>query len=198
MVNRCREYLSKHGTSVECYIEISTGINLNLGAVYAEKDRVWDFNTPKKNQFYLGLKGVVSATFEAEVFVVKLTANTKATIGAVAGFELDPHNNGLDLALYHDGIKGTFEFIADIYYKPNKKQHRKEENKVKKEWLLCAPLKASNSPLRINLYGNMRPLTKPAVTSPAPVEPWAMGTNPDRNNNVGNNTGYNGIPQPYQ
>jgi hypothetical protein len=57
----------------------------------------------------------VSATFEAEVFVVKLAANTKATIGAAAGFELDPHNDGLDLALYHDGIKGTFEFMADFY-----------------------------------------------------------------------------------
>jgi hypothetical protein len=56
----------------------------------------------------------VSATFEAEVFVVKLAANTKATIGAAAGFELDPHNDGLDLALYHDGIKGTFEFIGCI------------------------------------------------------------------------------------
>ncbi|HGG8844085.1 TPA: hypothetical protein ACJJXJ_005139 [Enterobacter soli] len=201
LVNRCREYLSKHGTSVECYIEISTGINLNLGAVYAEKDSSWDFNTPPKNQIYLGLKGVVSATFEAEVFVVKLAANTKATIGAAAGFELDPHNDGLDLALYHDGIKGTFEFIVDVNYKPgsdNKKQRPKKENKVKEEWLLCSPLKASNSPLRINLYGKTRPITKPATTSPAPVKPWAMGTNPGRNNNEGNYTGYNGIPHPYQ
>lgn len=142
----------------------------------------------------------MSATFEAEVFVVKLTANTKATIGAVAGFELDPHNDGLDLALYHDGIKGTFEFMADISYDStdNKNKTSKKQNQVKEEWLLCAPLKASNSPLRINLYGNMRPLTKPAVTSPAPVKPWAMGTNPDRNNNDGNSTGYNGIPHPYQ
>ncbi|WP_259349685.1 hypothetical protein [Enterobacter sp. RHBSTW-00175] len=201
LVNRCREYLSKHGTSVECYIEISTGINLNLGAVYAEKDSAWDFNIPKKNQIYLGLKGVVSATFEAEVFVVKLAANTKATIGAAAGFDLDPHNDGLDLALYHDGIKGTFEFIIDVYYKPgsdNKKQRPKKENKVKEEWLLCTPLKASNSPLRINLYGKMRPLSKPVVTSPAPIKPWAMGTNPDWNNNEGNYTGYNDIPHPYQ
>lgn len=201
LVNRCREYLSKHGTSVECYIEISTGINLNLGAVYAEKDSAWDFNIPKKNQIYLGLKGVVSATFEAEVFVVKLAANTKATIGAAAGFDLDPHNDGLDLALYHDGIKGTFEFIIDVYYKPgsdNKKQRPKKENKVKEEWLLCTPLKASNSPLRINLYGKMRPLSKPVVTSPAPIKPWTMGTNPDWNNNEGNYTGYNDIPHPYQ
>jgi hypothetical protein len=200
LVNRCREYLSKHGASVECYIEISTGININLGAVYAEKDSAWDFNIPKKNQIYLGLKGVVSATFETEVFVVKLTANTKATIGAVAGFELDPHNDGLDLALYHDGIKGTFEFMADISFsgKDEDITKPKTENRVKEEWLLCTPLKASNSPLRINLYGKMRPLSKPEVTSPAPIKPWAMGTNPERNNNEGNHTGYNGIPLPNQ
>lgn len=197
LVNRCREYLSKHGTSVECYIEISTGINLNLGAVYANKDSAWDFNIPKKNQIYLGLKGVVSATFEAEVFVVKLTANAKASIGAVAGFELDPHEDGLDLAMYHDGIKGTFEFIVDVSYDStsNKKQTAKKQGKVKEEWQLCDPLKASSSPLRINLFGKMRPISKPAVTSPETIKPWAMGANPDRDNSGGNNTGYNGIPR---
>lgn len=199
LVNRCREYLSKHGTSVECYIEISTGINLNLGAVYAKKDSAWDFNIPKKNQIYLGLKGMVSATFEAEVFVVKLTANAKASIGAVAGFEFDPHDEGLDLALYHDGIKGTFEFMADISRseKDNSSTKLKKENKIKEEWQLCDPLKASNSPLRINLYGKMRPITKPAVTSPEPIKPWAMGTNPEWNNNGGDNSGYNGIPHHF-
>src|SRR5690606_10084796 len=96
----------------------------------------------KKNQIYLDLKGVVSATFEAEVFVVKLTANTKGTIGAVAGFEFGPHDNGLDLALYHDGIKGTFEFMADVRYKTNNDgdiKKPKNQNNIKKEWPLCSP-----------------------------------------------------------
>lgn len=196
LVNRCRDYLKKHGTSVECYIEIATGINLNLGSVYAEKDKEWEFNIPKKNQIYLGLKGVVSATFEAEVFVVKLTANAKGTIGAVAGFEFDPHDNGLDLALYHDGVKGTFEFMADASYSlgTGNSKNPKKENKVKKEWQLCTPLKASDSPLRINLYGKLRPIIKPEVTPPLPTSPWAMGTNPLSNNNQEKNTGYNGIP----
>jgi hypothetical protein len=106
----------------------------------------------------------------------------------------------LDLALYHDGIKGTFEFMADFSFsgKDEGITKPKTENRVKEEWLLCDPLKASNSPLRINLYGKTRPITKPATTSPAPVKPWAMGTNPGRNNNEGNYTGYNGIPHPYQ
>ncbi|MFA9594967.1 hypothetical protein [Citrobacter telavivensis] len=201
LVNRCREYLSKHGTSVECYIEISAGINLNLGAVYAVKDKSWDFNIPKKNQSYLGLKGAVSATFEAEVFVVQLTAKTSASIEAKAGVECDPHDNGLDLAFYHDGIKGTFEFMADISYKTggdgqNEKQKSKTENKIKEEWQLCTPLKALDSPVRVNLYGKPRPITRPKVTPPKPIKLWAMGTNPDWSSNSEDNIGYNGIPHP--
>lgn len=195
LVNRCRDYLKKHGTSVECYIEIATGINLNLGSVYVEKDKQWDFNIAKKNQIYLGLKGVVSATFEAEIFVVKLTANTKGTIGAIAGFEFDPHDNGLDLALYHDGIKGTFEFMADVSYSLDdgdvQNGNKKTENKVKKEWQLCAALKPSESPLRINLYGKIRCIKKPEITPPVQTKPWAMGTNPLSNSGEGNDNNHN-------
>lgn len=57
---------------------------------------------------------MVSATFEANVFVVQLTAEATASIEAKAGFGFDSHDDGLDLALFHDGIKGKFEFKIDV------------------------------------------------------------------------------------
>lgn len=70
----------------------------------------------KENQLKLTIEGVVSAALEAEVFFVELTFGAKGAIEASAGFELDPHDNGLDLAAFHDGIKGRFEFVAEVKY----------------------------------------------------------------------------------
>ncbi|EAW1040385.1 hypothetical protein BJK63_22650 [Salmonella enterica] len=176
LVNRCREYLRKHGTSVECYIEISPGIDLDLGAVYSEKDKEWEFNT-KDSNIYLGLKGEVSATFEADVFVVTLHAEASASIEAKAGFGFDAHDDGLDLALYHDGIKGIFAFKADITYGPERGEvtKPKKENEREEEWPLCAPMEKKDSPLRVNLYGKSRPVEK-KVTPPEPVTIWPIST----------------------
>ncbi|MGK9176081.1 hypothetical protein KXR87_23220, partial [Yokenella regensburgei] len=130
---------------------------------------------------------VVSATFEAEVFVVELRAEAEATIGAAAGFALDEHDNGLDLVAYHDGIKGTFKFTADIVYKngSNTKDESPPEtnNYAEEEWQLSSSLKTEDSTLRINLYGKARIIPRPAITPPAHYEPWAMGSNPSWNTN---------------
>lgn len=199
LVGKCRDYLKKHGTSVECYIEVAPGVNLNIGAAYSKKDDKWTFKILKENQLYLGIKGVVSATFEAEVFVVELRAEAEATIGAAAGFALDEHDNGLDLVLYHDGIKGTFKFSADIGYKVGKNKKDKSlsetNNNAEEEWQLSSPLKTEDSPLRINLYGKERITSHSVITPPAHFEPWAMGSNPNWDKNEENKTGYNGIPQ---
>lgn len=139
---------------------------------------------------------MVSATFEAEIFVVELKAEAEATIGAAAGFALDEHDNGLDLVLYHDGIKGTFKFTADMAFeKGRSKPPAKKESKVEKEWQLCSPLKCEESVLRINLYGKERILPRTSITPPVHFEPWAMGSNPNWGKNDENKTGYNGIPQ---
>ncbi|HCU0297695.1 TPA: hypothetical protein OUE56_004666 [Citrobacter sedlakii] len=199
LVGRCRAYLKKHGTSVECYIEVAPGVNLNIGAAYSKKDDKWTFKVLKENQLYLGVKGVVSATFEAEVFVVELKAEAEGTIGATAGFALDEHDNGMDLVLYHDGIKGTFKFTADVNYQEGEQDKKndfpKQKNAAEKEWQLCSPLKTEDSPLRINLYGQERAMSRPTLTPPTHFEPWAMGSNPNWNKNDEDKTGYNGIPQ---
>ncbi|WP_249360757.1 hypothetical protein [Citrobacter sp. wls714] len=199
LVGKCRDYLKKHDTSVECYIEVAPGVNLNIGAAYSKKDDKWAFKILTENQLYLGIKGVVSATFEAEVFVVELRAEAEATIGAAAGFALDEHDNGLDLVLYHDGIKGTFKFSADIGHKGGKnnkgKSRPETNNNAEEEWQLSSPLKTEDSPLRINLYGKERIISHSAITPPAHFEPWAMGSNPNWDKNEKNKTEYNGIPQ---
>ncbi|WP_058668208.1 hypothetical protein [Citrobacter koseri] len=198
LVGKCRDYLKRHGTSVECYIEVAPGVNLNIGAAYSKKDDKWAFKILTENQLYLGIKGVVSATFEAEVFVVELRSEAKATIDAAAGFALDEHDNGLDLVLYHDGIKGTFKFSADIGTgdKDSKNTSQPEtKNNIEDEWQLSSPLKTEDSPLRVNLYGKERVIPRPAITPPAHFEPWAMGSNPNWNKNDEDKTGYNGISQ---
>ncbi|ATI08572.1 hypothetical protein CO715_24380, partial [Escherichia coli M12] len=173
------EYLRKNGASVECYIEISAEINLDLGAVYAEKDKKWEFNV-KESNIKLGLKGVVSATFEANVFVVQLTAEATASIEAKAGFGFDSHDDGLDLALFHDGIKGKFEFKIDVSHGEvdekgkGKEKSEKPEKKDTVEWQLCDPMEVKDSPLRVNLYGKERTVEK-KVTPPKPVTTWTIG-----------------------
>ena len=198
LVGRCRDYLKKHGTSVECYIEIAPGVNLNIGAAYSKKENKWTFKILKQNQLYLGVKGVVSATFEAEVFVVELKAEAEATIGTAAGFALDEHDDGLDLVLYHDGIKGTFKFTADIVYKSGNNKNNttpsSNKNNSEEEWQLASPLKIETSTLRINLYGKERNLPRLEITPPENHEPWAMGSNPNWKANY-YNQGYNGFPQ---
>lgn len=52
-------------------------------------------------------------------------------------------------------------------------------------------LKTSDSSLRINLYGQLRPVKKPAITPPAMIKPWAMGTNPISSTSEINKNGYN-------
>ncbi|RJT29670.1 hypothetical protein, partial [Rahnella woolbedingensis] len=80
LVGKCREYLEKHGTSVECYLEFTPEVNINLGAVYSQNDKNWEFNIPEGNQLKLGIEGVVSAAFEAEVFFAEITLGAEGSI----------------------------------------------------------------------------------------------------------------------
>ncbi|EFM3268530.1 hypothetical protein N3R44_004773 [Escherichia coli] len=172
LANKCRKYLDKHGVSVECYIEILLGININLGVSYKSKNDEWSIGILEKNQLYLGIKGVVSATFEAEVMCVELSLGAEGSIEAKAGFEVDSHDDGIDLVGYHDGVKGYFAFSYDVAFSDG--DDGKEEqgtsthvNKTETEWQLADPLKASESPLRANLYGKIRQISKPAITPPS-------------------------------
>ncbi len=182
LVSKCRDYLQKHGTSVECYLEFTPEVNINVGAVYGLNDDKWDFNIPEGNQLKLGIEGVVSAAFEAEVFFAEINVGTKGSITTAAGFELDQHDKGLDLAGFHDGINGSFEFVADVDYGEMDDDDKKIDKKIEKQWELCAPLKTMDSSLRINLYGKSRYDTKPKITPPLQYQPWAMGTNPNCRN----------------
>ena len=177
LVSKCRDYLKKHGTSVECYLEFTPEVNINIGAAYSLNDDKWDFNIPEGNQLKLGIEGVVSAAFEAEVFFAEINVGTKGSITTAAGFELDQRDKGLDLAGFHDGINGSFEFVADVRYgeDDSKKDKQKINRKINKEWELASAMKAVDSPLRINLYGTSRIDTKPNITPPFDYQPWAMG-----------------------
>lgn len=193
---RCRSYLDKHGASVECYLEVTPGVDLDIGAAYSKKDDEWSFNI-KDTSLNLGIKGVVSAAFEMEVLVVELTTSMEATISTGAKFQTDKHDKGLDLVLCHDGIKGTFKFAADIDFgkkRGNKSSSSKFKDKIEKQWELCSPLKAEDSFLRINLYGKERIVSRPAVSPPIRYEPWAMGSNPNWNRDK-DTSGYYGVHQ---
>lgn len=181
LVGKCREYLARHGTSVECYLEFTPEININIGAAYSQNDQTWAFKIPEGNQLKLGIEGVVSAAFEAEVFFAEISIGAKGAITTAAGFELDQHDDGLDLAGFHEGIMGSFEFVADINRKKGKKgnEEKSSEPQMAKEWQLADPLNAKESPLRINLYGKKRVTPGKLLTQPIRTQPWAMGTNPN-------------------
>ncbi|WP_242688754.1 hypothetical protein ACSLVK_15030 [Photorhabdus tasmaniensis] len=49
--------------------------------------------------------------------------------------------------------------------------------KIKKKWVIADPLKASESPLRINLIGEERSVTRPEAVSGAETTPLKMNNN---------------------
>ena len=59
----------------------------------------------------------------------------------------------------------------------DEKEDKFLEKKTQVEWELAEPLRAVDSPLRINLYGKSRVTTKPVITPIIQVQPWGLGSN---------------------
>ncbi|WP_245929686.1 hypothetical protein [Brenneria roseae] len=82
-----------------------------------------------------------------------------------AGFKLDQHNDGIDLVGYHDGVVAEVTLLVDVKEGGKRKEVKSSISKYtyKNRTVLGAPLKESESPMRINLFGKERSLTKPKV-----------------------------------
>ncbi|SCZ73859.1 MULTISPECIES: hypothetical protein [Photorhabdus] len=100
-------------------------------------------------------------------------------VKTAAGFELDQHDKGIDLAGYHNGIVAEFAVDVDIKKKNKKMDSTKNLFKVKKKWVIADPLKASESPLRINLIGEERSVVRPEIVPGAETASWEMGYDPN-------------------
>ncbi|WP_247595599.1 hypothetical protein [Brenneria roseae] len=82
-----------------------------------------------------------------------------------AGFKLDQHDEGIDLVGYHNGITAEVELFADLKSAPRRgaKNLSNKKYAYKNRTVLGEPLKESESPMRINLFGKERSLTKPKL-----------------------------------
>ncbi|MCL2894257.1 hypothetical protein [Brenneria tiliae] len=132
-----------------------------IGAAYKQED--WTFSAGKENKLGFTLEGVVSVAFKKEVLFVEAVLNGVGIIKTEAGFKLDQHNEGIDLVGYHNGITAEVEFFADLKSIPDRGAKNTSSGKYtyKNRTVLGAPLKESESPMRINLFGKERNLTKP-------------------------------------
>lgn len=183
---KCREYIAKGGSSLECYIKLTTELHFSIGAAY--KQAHWTF-TPEEdnNKLAFLLEGVVSTAFETKVLFVEVTLNAEGRVKTEAGMKLDPHDDGIDLVGYHDGIKAEVALLADV----KEGGSRKDKNTSNRSYSytstteLAGALDADKSAMRVNLFGKERVIEKPNVI---PAQPWAMGSNPK----------YNAVKKPSQ
>ncbi|GAB7211997.1 hypothetical protein [Dickeya oryzae] len=172
---KCREYIAKGGNAIECYLQLTTAVHLAIGAAYKQQD--WTFSAGKENKLGFTLEGVVSVAFKTEVLFVEVALKASATLKTEAGFKLDQHDDGIDLVGYHDGVVAEVALVADFKDSGGRKSSNSSNNKYsyKSKTVLGAPLKESESPMRVNLLGKERVLPKPKIVA---AEPWAMGYNP--------------------
>lgn len=173
---KCREYIAKGGDSIECYLQLSTELNFSIGAAYKEKQ--WTFSADDNNKLSFTLEGVVSAAFETKVLFVEVAMKAEGKVKTAAGMKLDPHDDGIDLVGYHDGISAEVALVGDFTVNVKKRKDGNGSNNefaYKSTTELAAPLSADESAMRVNLFGKERVINKPKVIA---GQPWAMGSNP--------------------
>lgn len=176
VADKCRAYIESNGNKLECYLQLTTAIHLSIGSAY--KNGQWTFSAGAGNKLAFLLEGVVSLAFNTEVLFVEAALKIDGRLKTEAGFKLDQHKDGIDLVGYHDGIRAELALMAEIKRggkATNGGSSTKSKYSYKGGWILAAPLKISESTVRINLFGKSRFIPKRQLAS---VSPWAMGSNP--------------------
>ncbi|MCW2483301.1 hypothetical protein J5224_30030, partial [Candidatus Symbiopectobacterium sp. NZEC135] len=143
---KCREYIEKGGSSLECYIKLTAELHFSVGAAY--KQAQWTF-TPEddNNKLAFLLEGVISTAFETKVLFVEVALKALGVLKTEAGMKLDPHAEGIDLVGYHDGIKAEVALMADFKSSPDRgvKGDTDDEYSYKSTTELAGPLDADQS-----------------------------------------------------
>lgn len=177
VAKKCRQYIEDGGDVLECYLQLTTEIHLSVGTAYTKGE--WTFDAGSDNKLGFTLEGVVSLAFNTEVLFVEAALKIEGKLKTEAGFKLDQHDDGIDLVGYHDGIRAELALMADFDRSGDIDGHEIDDtsNKFSYQggWILAAPLKESESSVRVNLFGKQRVIPERQVT---PASPWAMGSNP--------------------
>ncbi|NHB98818.1 hypothetical protein C5470_21940, partial [Photorhabdus stackebrandtii] len=155
---------------LECCIILTCNLSFQLGAAYKQKQ--WTFDAGDKNDLKLSLAGKINAAFKTHIMIMEIAMSAGGVIKTAAGFKLDQHDGGIDLAGYHDGIVAEIAVAAEAEADGKKKSIVKVKKKWK--WVIADPLKASESPLRINLIGEERPIVQPEIVPGAETASWEM------------------------
>ncbi|MEK9497474.1 hypothetical protein V2H77_13580, partial [Photorhabdus sp. P32] len=165
----------KNYLDLECCIILTCNLSFQLGAAYKQKQ--WTFDAGNKNDLKLSLVGKANVAFKTHIMIVEVAIGVGGAIKTAAGFELDQHDKGIDLAGYHNGIVAEFEVAVDVKVNDKLESNSKSIVKAQKrwKWVVAAPLKASESPLRINLIGEERLITRPEIVPGAETISWEMG-----------------------
>ncbi|MEH0833444.1 hypothetical protein [Pectobacterium cacticida] len=157
---KCREYIAKGGSALECYIQLTTALHFSIGAAY--KQAQWTFAPEdENNKLALVLEGVVSAAFESRVLFVEIALKAEGKLKTEAGMKLDPHDNGIDLVGYHDGIKAEVALVGDFNRGDEEGKFSDNQYQYATTTELAGPLDADDSAVRINLFGQERVIAQP-------------------------------------
>ncbi|MQL49301.1 hypothetical protein GEA64_15630 [Photorhabdus khanii] len=181
----------KNYLELECCLILTCNLSFQLGAAY--KHNQWTFDAGNKNDLKLSLEGKINAAFKTQIMIMEVALNAKGSIKTAAGFKFDQHDKGIDLAGYHDGITAEIEVTVDTKVDIKEKASSKDIVKVKKKWIIADPLKASESPLRINLLGEGKTVTRPETVPGAETTPWEMGYKPKLDKIPFITTGFSGM-----
>ncbi|MCA6954209.1 hypothetical protein [Pectobacterium polaris] len=160
IARKCREYLDKGGNKLDCYLKLTIGLHLAIGAAYKQDE--WTFSAGKENKLALTLQGVVNVNFKKKVLFVEVVLNASMEIKTELGMKIDDHPDGVDLVAYHDGITAQLALKADISSsrRKGKTGASTDTYTYKDKMVLGAPLSESKSPIRVNLLGTQRVMTK--------------------------------------
>ncbi|NHB98784.1 hypothetical protein [Photorhabdus stackebrandtii] len=183
IVAKFREALARRNAKdenyleLECCIILTCNLSFQLGAAYKQKQ--WTFDAGDKNDLKLSLAGKINAAFKTHIMIMEIAMSAGGVIKTAAGFKLDQHDGGIDLAGYHDGIVAEIEVAAEVEKEDGEKSIIKAKKKWK--WIIADPLKAGESPLRINLIGEERSVVQPEIVPGAETASWEMGYDPNVN-----------------
>ncbi|OCA55685.1 hypothetical protein Phpb_01232 [Photorhabdus namnaonensis] len=165
----------KNYLDLECCLILACNLSFQLGAAYKQKQ--WTFDAGDKNDLKLSLEGKMNVAFKTHIMIMEVAIGAGVAVKTAAGFELDQHDKGIDLAGYHNGIVTEIQVDVDVGGGGRKKSMAKA--KVKWKWVIAGPLKAKESPLRINLIGEERSVVRPDIVPGAETASWEMGYDPN-------------------
>ncbi|EKT60174.1 hypothetical protein [Providencia sneebia] len=143
---------------IEAEIVISCSVHAIVGRIHTLKDGS-KFGCDK-GAVELGIKSLVSVSVETSIFYMQASLNAGFQLETKGTFEIDPHDDGIDVVACHDGISLKAWFKVDLILRKNRKLNNSQSQSFAESkpllYQIAPALKAEDSDVRINIAGKQR------------------------------------------